>query len=292
MGTAGRTLGGVTPSRVTLRRLSTEVAVILAAVLVYFGVRGETAVDPAIAHAHSERLVDLEIWLGMNIEHAVQNVVSASQGAVMVMNWVYIWGHWPVIAGVLLWLFVSRPDGYREIRAAMILSGAVGLVVFAGFPVAPPRLADPDIVDTVSEYSTSYRVLQPPALVNQYAAMPSLHVGWDLLMGIALVTYARHRWMRVLGVLLPLAMVISVVSTGNHYLVDAVAGAVLVTVSLVAVRVWQRRRAHDISGPRDVVPDRRGDVPVGDVPATDVPAGDVPAQRQCSEDVRRAADRR
>jgi hypothetical protein len=242
MGTAERDSRGVTPRRTTLRRLATEVAVIVAAVLVYFGVRGETSVDPARAHDHAQRLVELEIWLGLNVEHAIQNVVSASQGAVMVMNWVYIWGHWPVIAGVLLWLFVNRPDGYREIRAAMILSGAVGLVIFAGFPVAPPRLADPDIVDTVSEYSTSYRVLQPPALVNQYAAMPSLPGGWDLLMGVALITYARRRWMRLLGVLLPVAMLVSVVSTGNHYLVDALAGAGLVTVSLLVVRAVRRRR--------------------------------------------------
>ncbi len=243
MGTAERTAGLRRPPRVTLRRLATEVAVVVAAVLVYFGVRGETAVDATRAHEHADLLVDLEVWLGMNVEHAVQNVVTASQAAVMVMNWVYIWGHWPVIAAVLVWLFVARPEGYREIRGAMVLSGAVGLVVFAGFPVAPPRLADPDIVDTVTEYSTSYRLLQPPALVNQYAAMPSLHVGWDLLMGLAIMTYARRRWVRLVGALLPLTMLVSVVATGNHYLVDAVAGAVLVLVSLAVVRLVRRRRA-------------------------------------------------
>lgn len=268
MGTAEGTSRGVTPRRVTLRRLTTEVAVIVAAVFVYFGVRGETAVDPARAHEHAQRLVDLEVWLGMNVEHAIQNVVAASHAAVMVMNWVYIWGHWPVIAGVLLWLFVNQPDGYREIRGAMILSGAVGLVIFAGFPVAPPRLADPDIVDTVSEYSTSYRLLQPPALVNQYAAMPSLHVGWDLLMGVALVTYARRRWMRVLGLMLPVTMLVSVVSTGNHYLVDAVAGAALVTVSLLVVRAVQRRRRAP-AAPGGVPAQRRAVEPARSTEPTD-----------------------
>jgi hypothetical protein len=59
----------------------------------------------------------------------------------------------------------------------------MGLCVYTTYPVAPPRLAGMGFVDTITEQSSSYRVLQPPAFVNQYAAMPSLHVGWDLLVG-------------------------------------------------------------------------------------------------------------
>ncbi len=88
----------------------------------------------------------------------------------------------------------------------MMLSGAVGLVVFMTYPVAPPRLADPELVDTVTEFSTAYRVLQPPAFTNPYAAMPSLHVGWDLLIGIAVVVNARWLWLKVVGTLLPAVM--------------------------------------------------------------------------------------
>ncbi|MGH8941044.1 MAG: phosphatase PAP2 family protein, partial [Actinomycetes bacterium] len=223
-----------------MRRLGVEAVLVATAILVYFGVRGVTAVDAVGAHENAARIVELESRLGLLVEDRIQELVSVSQAAVMAMNWVYIWGHWPVIVTILVWLFVSRPDAYREIRAAMVLSGAVGLVIFAGFPVAPPRLADPQIVDTVTEYSTSYRVLQPPALVNQYAAMPSLHVGWDLLMGVAMVTYGRQVAVRAVGFVLPSAMLVSVLVTGNHYLLDAVAGIALVLASLAVARVVQR----------------------------------------------------
>jgi hypothetical protein len=90
----------------------------------------------------------------------------------------------------MVWLATRHSDVFRRLRDAMMLSGAVGMVIFTTYPVAPPRLANPDLIDTVTESSESYRVLQPPAFVNQYAAMPSLHAGWDLLVGIAIVTAA------------------------------------------------------------------------------------------------------
>jgi membrane-associated phospholipid phosphatase len=143
----------------------------------------------------------------------------------------------------------------------MLLSGGIGLFVFVLYPVAPPRLAELGLVDTVTEYSTSYRVLQPPAFVNQYAAMPSLHVGWDLLMGIALVTWSSHLLVRAVGVALPTLMAISVVLTANHYIIDAVAGIALVLVCLWVVRTWARRR---VALPVLPVQRRNGDHPAPD----------------------------
>ena len=252
--------GRAQPALLTVRKFSLELLVVLAAVLVYFGVRGITAVNVAVAYEHAADLTAFEKSLGLFVEDSFQDVVAPSQTAIMVMNWVYIWGHWPVIAAVLVWLFLTRHDGYKEIRAAMILSGAVGLVIFAAYPVAPPRLADPEIMDTVSQHSQAYRVLQPPALVNQYAAMPSLHVGWDLLMGYALVRYGRRRWQRVAGVLLPFMMMVAVVATGNHYVVDAVAGVLLVLAGLLLVRYVQARlprRSRRSHGPSRSVPTQR-----------------------------------
>jgi membrane-associated phospholipid phosphatase len=95
----------------------------------------------------------------------------------------------------------------------------------------------------VSQYSQSYRVLQPSAFVNQYAAMPSLHVGWDALIGIAIAGQARVVLFRWFGALLPVAMVFAVVLTANHYLLDVVAGLVLVLASRALVIRFTARRA-------------------------------------------------
>jgi hypothetical protein len=167
---------------------------------------------------------------------------------ITLMNWVYVWGHWPIIIATLSWLALRHPESYRNTRNAMLISGVFGLVIFALFPVAPPRLFDLGLVDTVTEYSRSYRVLQPPAFVNQYAAMPSLHVGWDLLMGLAIVGNARHIVVQCLGALLPVAMVFAVILTANHYVLDVGVGIVLVLASraaaiqLSAARAGERQR--------------------------------------------------
>jgi hypothetical protein len=184
-------------------------------------------------------------------------------GLITLLNWVYVWGHWPVITVVLLWLVFRHPHGYRITRNAMLASGAVGLVVFALYPVAPPRLADLGLRDTVTDYSTSYRVLQPAAFVNQYAALPSLHVGWDLLIGIALFTFSGHRLIRVVGLTLPVLMAIAVLGTANHYVIDVVAGVVLVTVCLIGVvrvelRTARRARDHSVGAAAFIPRQRSG----------------------------------
>ena len=246
----------------------TELALVLAGVGVYFGVRGITATDVDRAQANAADVVALQDRLGLGHEARLQDMVDNSAPLMTILNWIYIWGHWPVIGAVLLWLFLRHPGGYLLVRTTMLLSGAVGLVVFAAYPLAPPRLAGLGLVDTVSQYSTSYRLLQPPALVNQYAAMPSLHVGWDLLMGIALATYAAHRVLRVVGAVLPVAMVAAVVLTANHYILDAVAGAGLVLVSLAVARRIGAPRGWTTPPPPEVA-----------VPATPVT---LPGQRGAS----------
>ena len=124
---------------------------------------------------------------------------SSITGCLTAANWVYVWGHWPLDPSSALWLFHRRPAAYRELRLSFLLSGMIGVVVFALFPVAPPRLADIGLLDSVTRYSHAYRALQPRELTNIYAAFPSLHFGWDLLVGIALYRYATWRVVRFAG---------------------------------------------------------------------------------------------
>jgi membrane-associated phospholipid phosphatase len=170
----------------------------------------------------------------------MQGWVVNHQWAINVANWVYIWAHWPVIGLVAIWLLWKRPARFSLFRNAFFISGAIGIALFATFPVAPPRLIDIGVVDTVTEYSRSYRVLQPPAFTNQYAAMPSLHFGWDLLIGIALITQARWLPLRIFGATLPALMAIACIVTANHYISDAIAGAIIALTGLaVAYRLTQ-----------------------------------------------------
>ena len=222
----------------------TQAGILVGAIIVYFGVRTLTEGSPATAARNADRIVDLEQSLGIHVESAMQGFVVDHDSLARLANWVYIWGHWPVIVAVLTWLVVRVPGRYTVYRDAMLISGLVGIVVFATFPVAPPRLLDLGMVDTVTEQSHAYRVLQPPSLVNQFAAMPSFHAGWDLLMGVALVREGRRIWVRVLGCLLPIAMGLSVVVTANHYLLDVVVGMGTVVGALVVAHLIHERRAR------------------------------------------------
>ena len=224
------------------RGIGREVAFGLLGALAYFGVRVVTEGDVDDAYRNAEALVDVERALGFFWEVDLQNAIIDYGWLVTFMNWVYMWGHWPFIGVVAIWLLWRHPSTYQLYRSAFLISGLIGLVVFATFPVAPPRLADLAVIDTLSEQSHSYKVLQSPSFVNQYAAMPSLHVGWNLLIGIAVITSARHWPVKAIGVVSPILMVLAVVFTANHYIIDAPAGAALALFGLLVA--YMVRRLH------------------------------------------------
>ena len=226
-------LGGTATSAVRLPR---QIGIIAAFGAAYFLVRGATDAAYGEAVDNADTLVEFEKSVGMYAEPEMQRAALDVPGLSNVLNWIYIWGHWPVIIGTLIWLARGHPEIYRRTRNAMLLSGGIGLLVFVSFPVAPPRLADLGMLDTVSDQSHAYRVLQPAIFTNQYAALPSLHVGWNLLMGIAIVFAARSVAGKVFGVVMPVTMVSAVVLTANHYIVDAVAGALLTVTCWMVFR--------------------------------------------------------
>ena len=223
-----------------------EAAIVLGGFFVYFAVRGATVGDVRSALSRAHALVEFERSIGAFIEPTVQAAVIGEGWAIAVANWIYVWGHWPVIALVAFWLWRRHPARYRVFRNAFVVSGAIGLVLFIQFPTAPPRLAGLGLVDTLEEYSRAYDVLQPKGIVNQYAAFPSLHFGWNLLVGIALFAYSSHRALRVVGLLMPFAMLSSIVLTANHYWIDAAAGGVVALTGLGVAFALTRVRLSDL----------------------------------------------
>lgn len=229
-----------------VRSIGFELSVVLTGVVTYFGIRGLTAGSPQTAQEHAEDIIALERALGIYHEPWVQEYVVPSDAVSTLFNWVYIWGHWPVIAVTFLWLALRHRTIYLRLRNGMLVSGGLGLLVYTTYPVSPPRLAGLGLVDTVTERSSAYRILQPPAFVNQYAAMPSLHVGWDLLVGLAVISAAGAVWLRVLGRLMPVLMAVATVATANHYLLDVVGGVLFALAGLwAALLIEQRRERRD-----------------------------------------------
>lgn len=226
-------------------RVIREVLMIAPAALFYFLVRGLVHANGDVALDHAHDLIHFEQRLGIFHEPQLQSLITPHRWLVDLVNWVYIWGHWPFLAAVFTWIVIAHPHAYPKYRNTMFLSGLIGMAIFALHPVAPPRLVPGfGFIDTVTLHSNSYRVFQPPALTNPYAAFPSLHFGWDLLVGMAVFFEARRWWARSIGIIMPVLMYASIVLTANHYIIDGIAGGTLVVVCyLLVTRVapfWQR----------------------------------------------------
>ena len=219
-----------------------EIGVAAVAALTYFGVRNLTAGAADQALSNAERLAELEERFHVAWEGSLQDALLGHGALLTLFNWIYIWGHWPVILTAAIVLYRLRPERYVLLRNAMFLSGAIGFLFFALLPVAPPRLVDPSLVDTVTLHSEAYRALQPPGLTNQYAAFPSLHFGWNLLVGVAVWGATRNTALRLLSIMGPAAMGAAVVLTANHFVLDLAGGAAVVLLAL-----WvARRRRHPV----------------------------------------------
>ena len=221
-----------------------ELAIFAVAYLVYFGVRALTEGTAATAMQNAMDLIHFEQRLGIAWEGALQDAIVGSGTLVDAANAVYMYGHWPVIIVTGVLLFRHRRQHYYRLRNAVLLTGLVGLVVFALFPVAPPRLTDLPLVDTVTRNAEGYRQVLPRRLVNEYAAMPSFHAGWNVLLGIVVFRATRHPVLRALAVVGPATMVVAVVATANHFVIDVVVGIAIVLAGLIVLRFADRLRAR------------------------------------------------
>jgi hypothetical protein len=222
-------------SKTTLRQLSMELLLMVPLYLFYLFVRGITEGRTSEAVSRAAGIIKFEQAVGIFWEPRLQAGILDMGFVVNLMNWIYMWGFWPVILLAAIWMFFRHREAYYLYRNAFIISGAIGLLIFALFPVAPPRFMEAwGFVDTIAERSEAYRLLQAPGFVNQYAAMPSLHFGWSLLLGTAIVGQATNLLVRLFGVVLPFAAFAGIVLTGNHYIVDGLAGGSVAMLGLLA----------------------------------------------------------
>jgi hypothetical protein len=205
----------------------------LAALAVLYGayelVRGVGGEDWAAARAHTADIVALERRLGLYVERDVQVLASAVPGVPALLGLLYVALHFAGTAAVLVWVHRRRPHAFPFLRTTLIVSTAVALFGYVLYPAAPPRLAGLGFADTVSAHTgldLSSDLLG--SLYNPIAAVPSLHFGYALIVGVALARHASGRPLRLLGAAYPAAMLVIVVATGNHFLFDAAAGAVVV----------------------------------------------------------------
>ncbi|MEU3984092.1 phosphatase PAP2 family protein [Streptomyces sp. NPDC026672] len=225
---------GTEVSPPTRLRWWTELPLILLVYGCYSAGRLLARGDVTTAVDHGLAILRIEKALRLNAEHPLNRLFTREAWLGVPADFWYASLHYLVTPLILVWLFRRRAAHYRAARTWLMTSTFIGLIGFTLLPTCPPRLLSPGygFVDTMAEYS-SYgwwggQASAPRGLggmTNQYAAMPSLHVGWALWCGVMLWRHGGTRTTKVLGVAYPLCTAIVVMGTANHYFLDAVAGA-------------------------------------------------------------------
>ncbi|WP_190214592.1 phosphatase PAP2 family protein [Kitasatospora indigofera] len=214
---------------------------------IYSFIRNAAPNRAATAVENAEQLYRLEQLLHLDVEGAVNHWARERAWLMDVMLDYYHVLHFAVPMAVLVWLYLTRPVRYRTGRTVLFVTTGLALAGYWGLPLAPPRLtpglALRDTPSSAGPGAEPGAVLT--ALTNQYAAMPSLHVGWSLWCALVVVTATRSPWARVAAVLYPAATLLVVLGTANHWLLDGVAGAFLLAAGCLVQYVLTGRRLVD-----------------------------------------------
>ncbi|MEV6065065.1 phosphatase PAP2 family protein [Nocardia sp. NPDC052001] len=224
------------------REAVVQLVVITVLYLTYRVGRMLAADEQTHALANARMLLTWEDRLQMPNEQALQSIFVKHEFLAVPANFYYATAHFAVAITALLWLWTFRPMYYRVTRNLMVALTAAALALHMLIPLAPPRmLPEYGFVDLAAKYGQS--VYGPPdtdTLSNQFAAMPSLHVGWALLLSLGLIAATRTQW-RWLLLLHPAVTTLVVVGTGNHYWFDAIiATALLAVATLLHPPVFER----------------------------------------------------
>ncbi|NBM20071.1 phosphatase PAP2 family protein [Streptomyces sp. GC420] len=229
----------------------TELPLVLLVYVAYSAGRLLARGDVSAAVDHGLAILRIEKFLSINAEHPLNRLFTREAWLGIPADFAYASLHYLVTPAVLVWIFRRRSAHYRAARTWLLISTFIGLIGFTLMPTCPPRLlaTGHGFVDTMAQYSAygwwGGEASAPRGLggmTNQYAAMPSLHVGWALWCGVLLWRHGRTRAARVFAVGYPLLTVIVVMGTANHYFLDAVAGA-----AVMGAGYWLTRPALEFA---------------------------------------------
>lgn len=220
----------------------TELAFMLALFVGYKAVRlvANDNVELALSHAVSVR--HAEHLLGLPNELRIQSWMLGIPHLPTFVNSYYAYVHFPATIAFLVWFYVARPNLYPTVRSIIIVMTAASLIVHLSYPLAPSRMLTAfGFVDVGRLYGPDVYGAPAQSLANQYAAMPSLHVGWSILVAAAMIVALRTRW-KWLFLAHPVVTTFVVISAGHHYWLDGIVAAVLLAFAAVVVVVPGRAR--------------------------------------------------
>jgi hypothetical protein len=224
-----------------------QLAIFLAAYLAYDAARWIFSGNLPQARAHADWIIDLERSAHVAVEASVQRTLDAGALSWVLSN-VYLAAQLVVLPFSLVWLYRRSRPVYRRLRDTVIATWLIAVPIFALFPVAPPRLAQIGIVDTVSDQAGVGLTGRSTLFYNPLAAVPSLHVGFAFAIGTAAAFALRAPLAKALALLWGPIVTLAVIATGNHYVFDVVTGLLVTAAGFAAGRVLDRLHAPPLQG--------------------------------------------
>jgi hypothetical protein len=203
-----------------------QLGIFLFAYLLYSAARFVTIGDLSVAQANADWIMDLENTLSLGIESSVQQALTGSVW-IWLLNHLYLAAQLVVLPGALIFLWHRSKPMYERLRNTILATWVLSIPIYAAFPVAPPRLADSGLVDTITtQTGLSLDSSLTTSFYNELAAVPSLHVGFAVIIGMAVAAAVRNPVVKVGWLLWGPIIGLAVVATGNHYVFDIAAGVV------------------------------------------------------------------
>jgi len=237
----------------TLRRLSpspaaqVQLGLFLLAYLLYSAARWVTVGDLGVAKHNADWIVSVEHHLGVASEASVQHTLSGTW-ALWVLNHLYLAAQLVVLPGSLIFLYRRSHVLYERLRNTILATWLISIPVYAAFPVAPPRLADIGMVDTItSQTGFALDGKLTTSFYNELAAVPSLHVGFAVAIGVAVAAAVHNRVLKVIALLWGPTIGLAVLATGNHFVFDIVAGVAAAALGYGLGNVATRFRAPGLT---------------------------------------------
>jgi PAP2 superfamily len=218
----------------------------------YQVVRGITDGGAEVAFANADRLIDIERSLGTYFEAGFQQaLIDYAAWLIDFANFMYLNSHFVITTGFLAWLYLFRNDHFYFVRNMFMVAMVLALVGYALFPTAPPRLFPSEgFTDTIATFTgVAQDDKTASLLVNQYAAVPSMHIAFSLMVAVPAGALSRHVLARTLWSAYPLLVFFVIVATGNHFWLDAAAGAAVACLAALAAGALARLRPAAWSWP-------------------------------------------
>ena len=236
-----------------------EVMLFAFALLVYQASRALVIGKPSTAFENAAEIISFEKSSGLFVETSIQGWVLNHIQLTEALNYFYMYAHWTITPLFFIWLYKRRARVYPYVRNAFFAANGIALIVFMVFPVAPPRLAgvSDGFVDTL--HSVSNIDLHGGVFsgwFNPHAAVPSMHFGYALMIGLVGMVLLRSWPLRLLALAYPVLVFLTITGTANHYVLDSVAGGLVVALGFVVVYLWMAARGSLRRSPMAGGPDR------------------------------------